>query len=134
MGMMMARECMSSGFFDGIDYIVPVPLHRKKELERGYNQSEWIAQGIADEAGVPLCTDALVCHTHRESQTRKGIYERYLATREVFELLPDTPLVGANVLLVDDVVTTGATAARCASLIKRAGAKRIFMLSIAKVY
>lgn len=131
LGMMMARECMSSGFFDGIDYIVPVPLHRKKELERGYNQSEWIAQGVADEAGVPLCTDALVCHTHRESQTRKGIYERYLATREVFELLPDTPLVGANVLLVDDVVTTGATLLACGEALLQGGVRQVSMMTLA---
>ena len=58
LGVMMARELSSTDVFEGIDYIVPVPLHRKKQRKRGYNQSEWIAQGIADELGVELCAEA----------------------------------------------------------------------------
>lgn len=131
LGKMMARELFSAGFFKGVDYIVPVPLHRSKERKRGYNQSEWIAQGIADEAGIELCADALVCRTHRDSQTQKGIYDRYLATREAFELLPNTPLVGAHVLLVDDVVTTGATLLACGEALVKGGVRQVSMATLA---
>lgn len=131
LGVMMARELSSTDVFEGIDYIVPVPLHRKKQRKRGYNQSEWIAQGIADELGVELCAEALVCRTQRESQTQKSIYERYLATREAFELLPDTELVGAHVLLVDDVVTTGATLLACGEALIKGGVRQISLATLA---
>ena len=131
LGVMMARELSSTTVFEGIDYVVPVPLHRKKYRKRGYNQSEWIAQGIADELGVELSTESLVCRTQRESQTQKGIYERYLATREAFELLPDTSLVGAHVLLVDDVVTTGATLLACGEALIKGGVRQVSMATLA---
>ena len=130
LGMMMARE-WGGDFFAGIDYIVPVPLHPRKERKRGYNQSEWIAQGISDETGIPLYVDGLVCRTQRESQTQKGIYERYLATKESFELLPDTPLVGAHVLIVDDVVTTGATLLACGEALMKGGVHAVSMATLA---
>ena len=131
LGVMMARELSSTTVFEGIDYVVPVPLHRKKYRKRGYNQSEWIAQGIADELGVELSTESLVCRTQRESQTQKGIYERYLATREAFELLPDSSLVGAHVLLVDDVVTTGATLLACGEELIKGGVRQVSMATLA---
>ncbi len=130
LGMMMARE-WGGDFFAGIDYIVPVPLHPRKERKRGYNQSEWIAQGISDETGIPLYVGGLVCRTQRESQTQKGIYERYLATQESFELLPDTPLVGAHVLVVDDVVTTGATLLACGEALMKGGVHAVSMATLA---
>jgi ComF family protein len=135
LGKMMVRELVATSTFEGIDYIVPVPLHRNKERKRCYNQSEWIAQGIADETGIPLCTDALVCRTHRESQTRKGVYDRYLATREAFELRPNSELQGSHVLIVDDVVTTGATLLSCGETLLKGGVNKVSMavLSAAKI-
>jgi ComF family protein len=131
LGKMMVRELVATSTFEGIDYIVPVPLHRNKERKRGYNQSEWIAQGIADETGIPLCTDALVCRTHRESQTRKGVYDRYLATREAFELRPNSELQGSHVLIVDDVVTTGATLLSCGETLLKGGVNKVSMATLA---
>lgn len=130
LGMMMARE-WGRAFFEDIDYIVPVPLHRRKERMRGYNQSEWIAQGVADEMDIPMCIEGLVCCTQRGSQTQKGIYERYLATREVFELLPSSPLVGSHVLLIDDVVTTGATLLACGEALMKGGVNRLSVATLA---
>ena len=131
LGMMFAREVASSGFFEDIDYIVPVPLHPFKEHSRGYNQSEWIAQGIAQESGIALCSDALVCRTRRVSQTGKGIYARYLATRNAFELLEDSPLEGHRVLVVDDVVTTGATLLACAEALSEGGVAAVSVATLA---
>lgn len=131
LGKMFAREIASGGFFNQVDYIVPVPLHPMKERSRGYNQSEWIARGIAQESGVPLCCDALVCRTRRVSQTSKGIYARYLATRDAFELLPESPIVGSHVLVVDDVVTTGATLLACGEALQAGGVATISVATLA---
>lgn len=131
LGRMFVRECSGCSFFEHIDYIVPVPLHWRKKLSRGYNQSEWIARGIAQEIGVPLCADELVCTTHRVSQTQKGIYERYLSTRQVFELKQNSRLVGKRVLLVDDVVTTGATLLACGEALISGGVEQVSMATLA---
>lgn len=131
LGQMYAREYAGKNFFEGIDYIVPVPLHRSKMRSRGYNQSEWIAQGISDETGIPVCSDALVCNTKHLSQTRKGIYDRYLSTMDVFTLRASTPLVGQHVLLVDDVVTTGATLQSCGKVLLQGGVARLSLFSLA---
>lgn len=134
MGRLWAQECADSGFFDLIDYIVPVPLHPKKLHRRGYNQSEWIAQGISDTTGIPLCTDALFCHTDRESQTRKGIYERWLSTHEAFEEISGRLPESCHILIVDDVVTTGATLLACGqTLLASNPSRRISMAALASV-
>ena len=130
LGKLFVLEYGSKGFFDGIDYIVPVPLHSKKLRERGYNQSEWIARGISEESGIALCCDALICKTHRVSQTRKGIYDRYISTRDVFELVVPSTLVGMHVLLVDDVVTTGATLLSCGEVLLQGGVDKISMMTL----
>lgn len=131
MGQLFVRENVESRFFDGIDCVVPVPLHPKKLRQRGYNQSEWIAQGIAEELNKPLVNDALICRTHRVSQTRKGIYDRYLSTREAFDVLPDSGLAGCHVLLVDDVVTTGATLLACGEALIKNGVGKVSMATLA---
>ena len=135
LGQLFVRENRDSRFFDGIDCVVPVPLHPRKKRMRGYNQSEWIARGIAEELNIPLVDDVLISRTHRVSQTRKGIYDRYLSTRQAFDLLPDNRLVGRHVLLVDDVVTTGATLLACGEALVKGGVTSISMatLAVAKI-
>ena len=134
LGNLFARENAATGFFDSIDYLIPVPLHRRKLRRRGYNQSEWIARGIADATGIPLCTDLLECVTDRPSQTRKGIYDRWLSTREAFKANPGIVPADSHVLLVDDVVTTGATLLACGKALGDLGISRISIcaLSLAK--
>lgn len=131
LGQLFAREYAETGFFESVDCIVPVPLHRKKMRTRGYNQSEWIARGLSEETGISMCSDVLLCNTHRVSQTRKGVYERYISTRNVFELAPSSMLVGKHVLLVDDVVTTGATLLACGETLLHGGVEKISMMTLA---
>ena len=134
LGNLFARENAVTGFFSGIEYIVPVPLHPRKLRRRGYNQSEWIAQGIADATGIPLCTDLLECVTDKQSQTRKGIYDRWLSTYEAFEAHDGIVSSDAHILLVDDVVTTGATLLACGEALRRVDINRLSIcaLSLAK--
>ena len=131
LGQLFVRENIDSHFFDDIDCVVPVPLHPKKLRRRGYNQSEWIARGIAEELKKPLVCDALICRTHRVSQTRKGIYDRYLSTREAFDVLPNSKLAGCHVLLVDDVVTTGATLLACGEALLKSGVGKVSVATLA---
>lgn len=114
-----ARELMPQGFFDGIDAVIPIPLHRDKLAKRGYNQSEYIALGIADATGIPM-TCAVVASRPHDTQTRKGIYERYLNTRGIFGVSKPESLEHKHVLVVDDVVTTGATLLSCAETLQEA--------------
>lgn len=72
LGRLMANELRASGFFQGIDCIVPVPLHEKKERQRGYNQSEMLANGISSVTGIPVFNNLIVRTRQTETQTHKG--------------------------------------------------------------
>lgn len=116
MGRLMARTWKDNGFFDGIDLLLPVPLHPRRERERGYNQSEQLALGIAQVTGIPVCATALRRSRNNPSQTHQSVSNRWENTRELFELAPEgqSQLAGRHLLLLDDVTTTGATLTACA--------------------
>ncbi len=97
-----------------VDFIVPVPLHPKKEKKRGYNQSEWIAKGISETMKIPVCLDNLRRNLHTTTQTRKNRFERWENVENIFEVTRPKEFEGKYVLLVDDVVTTGSTLESCA--------------------
>lgn len=131
MGRYMAAELSSGGFFDGVDMIIPVPLHRKKQKLRGYNQSEWIARGIASVTGIPLCAECMIREKNTETQTRKSTFERWENVEGIFRLCDTVHFEGKYVLLVDDVLTTGATTVACASAFARVSGIRISVLTLA---
>ncbi|WP_207426506.1 ComF family protein [Pedobacter sp. SYSU D00535] len=96
------------------DLIIPVPLHKAKEKKRGYNQSSFFAEGLAIALDIPVDSSSLQRNTFTDSQTRKSRFNRYENMQEVFAVaIPDT-LEGKHVLLVDDIITTGATIESCA--------------------
>jgi ComF family protein len=109
MGACMAREIQSSGFFRGIDGIIPVPLHPERERQRGYNQSEWIARGISEVTGIPVWEQIIVRSHFVSSQTHKSNLGRWESMQGQFRCLNKNKLIGKHILLVDDVMTTGAT-------------------------
>ena len=131
MGRYMAAELIESGFFQGIDVIIPIPLHETKQRIRGYNQSEWIARGIAAVTGIPVDTEAVVRRKYTETQTRKSIFERWENVEGIFELHHAESLIGKHVLIVEDVLTTGATTVACASRIMEVEGIRISVLTLA---
>lgn len=118
MARQFATEIQPCGFFDGIDAIVPIPLHFTKRAARGYNQSEYIAHGISDVTGIPVIKTVKAVRPHA-TQTRKGIHERLLNTQGIFGIRNPQQLEGKHILLVDDVVTTGATLLSCAEMLQR---------------
>jgi len=115
------------------DIIVPVPLHRIKHRERGYNQSEFIARGIALIINKPIVVDAVRRTHYTQTQTELNLEQRYMNMKDVFETLPGTSkkLHGKTCLLIDDVITTGATTNSCAREILASGAKSIITASAA---
>lgn len=102
------------GLGQGVDYVIPVPLSLRRRWKRGYNQAEWIARGVADVVGVPLCKDVLVRLRNNKTQTHKTAGQRYENTQGIFMARRNsTELNGKTVLLVDDIMTTGATISDC---------------------
>lgn len=104
-----AREMSGSSFFDGVDIIVPVPLSSKKKRSRGYNQCDYIARGISKVTGIPVITDAVIINAEKKTQTHLGKAERLENVEDIFKTLKPDSLRGKHILLVDDVLTTGAT-------------------------
>lgn len=131
MGRMMAEELKATSFFDGIDLIVPIPLSRKKERQRGYNQSDWIAWGISEATGIPTNTTSVVRTKSNPSQTTLDHRQRRENVRDIFAVRHPGSLEGRHILLVDDVITTGATMLSCAETIARACRVRFSVLSLA---
>ena len=131
MGRHMAAELQSSDFFQGIDVIIPIPLHKKKQQLRGYNQSEYIARGISEVTGIPLDTVSVIRHKNTETQTRKSAFERWENVDGIFELRSSENLSGKHVLIVDDVLTTGSTSVACASCLMQIEGIRFSILTLA---
>lgn len=117
--MTFATEISDSGFFDGIDLLLPVPIHFFKKITRGYNQSLEIARGISRVTGIAIA-DNLKAARHHGSQTRRNAYQRWLNSRGIYGVVRPDELEGKHVLIVDDVLTTGATLLACAEAIHEA--------------
>jgi len=130
MGRLMARELQMSNFFEGIDGIIPVPLAKKRQRQRGYNQSHELAKGISEITGLPIYNKVVRRTVFEGSQTSLGRWERNENVEQVFELKDAPTVQGKHLLLVDDVVTTGATIIACAKELCKAGGVRISVLSL----
>lgn len=130
MGRLLAREFTEAGFFDGIDLIVPVPLARSRERHRGYNQSRCIAEGISSVTGLTVYDRAVRRTVFEKSQTQMRHWERQENVEGVFQLVDAEAVRGRHLLLVDDVVTTGATMAACARELLTAGDIKLSLLAL----
>ena len=129
-GRMFATEIKSAGFFDGIDGIVPVPLAKKRQRQRGYNQSEEIAQGVSEITGLPIYNKVVKRISFKGSQTNKGRWDRQENVEHVFDLIDAEAVSNKHLLLIDDVVTTGATCIACAKVLCQSANVRISILSL----
>lgn len=121
MGRWFGRALADTDAYAGVDAIVPVPLHLRKVLKRGYNQSEYIARGMSLSMEVPVEVRAVVRRINNPSQTRTTTnHERWENVEEIFAVRRPEKLAGRHILLVDDVMTTGATIGSCAEAIANA--------------
>jgi ComF family protein len=113
-GRKFAYVIRDSEVFKTVDVIVPVPLHPKKEKKRGYNQCEWIANGVAEGLEKQVSTGNLFRRTFTSTQTRKNRYERWQNVEGIFGIHRPEEFQNKHMLLIDDVVTTGSTLEACA--------------------
>lgn len=116
-GNLYGNELKKSEGFNTIDYIIPVPLHKRKKMLRGYNQSEAFAEGLAESMNVKTDFTTLFRAKESESQTRKTRYKRWENVENIFQINDFAKLQASHILLVDDVVTTGATLEACANVL-----------------
>lgn len=113
MGRMLGAELMASGRFATVDGILPIPLHRRRLRQRGYNQSELISQGIAETFGRPVVNDQMERTRYTDTQTHRDRPSRIENMEDVFRVKHPEQLEGRHLLLVDDVITSGATIESC---------------------
>lgn len=129
LGNWYAEELKNENHF--YDYIIPVPLHQIRLQKRGYNQSLFFAEGLSEILNIPVATDILVKHTYTETQTFKSREHRFENTFQSFGIKNAPVIMNKKILLVDDVITTGATTEACISKLKQAFAGEISVASIA---
>ena len=124
MGHQLAHEIKGSEFIQPVDLICPVPLHPRKERKRGYNQSYYFAKGISEMLKIPIDSQSVRRRVFTSTQTKKSRFERWTNVEGIFELIHPARLASKHILLVDDVVTTGATLEACAqSILSQCDAK-----------
>jgi len=117
---------------DGAEAVVPVPLHARRRRERGYDQAELLARVLARHLGLPLRRKALVRTRYTSQQSLLAMNTRWDNVRGAFAIGRNALPPHCSVLLVDDVITTGATISECARVLKRAGVARVHALALAR--
>jgi ComF family protein len=130
LGLMYGKILNENGFSRFWDLIVPVPLHPLKQSRRGYNQSEKFGLGLSEALSVKFEL-SLVRGKFTETQTQKSRLERMYNVDDVFQIAPYSSITSKSILLVDDVMTTGATLSACANVLLAIGAKNVDLVTIA---
>ncbi|WP_371454719.1 ComF family protein [Algoriphagus sp. A40] len=130
MGRLYGLSLANHGYQKEWDVIVPVPLHPMKQKRRGYNQSEKFGVGLSKSLGIKL-ENFLERKKFTETQTKKSRLQRLDNVEEVFDLKANEEISGLRILLVDDVITTGATLCACANVLLANGAKTVDLATIA---
>ncbi len=130
LGMLASAQFKDSSIFEDIDAIVPIPLHRKKEKKRGFNQSSVIAKGLSLGLQIPV-NETLVRIKEGQSQTKKSRFERFENTLDIFMWLPQNQF--RHILLIDDVITTGGTIISAVHSIQKTDNLKISVFAVATV-
>lgn len=131
LGHLLGEKLKDSPVFPSVDLVMPVPLHPKREKKRGYNQSHYLAQGVAEILSLPVSDTHLYRNQLTATQTKKSRYHRYENMQAVFTVKDAEDLKNLHILLIDDVITTGATLESCGQTLLNAGIKKISMAAIA---
>lgn len=134
MGAVMCRDLLMSGFLNGVDVLMPVPMHWWRQARRGYNQAEQLCIGLAKDSGIPVSTALKAVRPHR-TQTSLSHKERLENTKGIFRLKHPAEFAGKHILLCDDVCTTGATLRSAAeAIVSACPTARISLLSLAVTF
>jgi ComF family protein len=131
LGQVYGEELIRAGFAEKFDMIIPVPLHHTRKRSRGYNQSEEFGMGLSKILEMPCEVNFLTKVARTQTQTRKSKLNRWDNVKEVFAISQQADVMGKRILLVDDVVTTGATLEACGRILIEAGCKELSLACIA---
>ena len=121
----------NSNRFSSIDFLIPLPLSTEKEFKRGFNQSSILCSGIREVMNIPVITKNVIRIIHTETQTKKGRIQRWENVEKSFSVIDPAMLKGKHILLVDDVVTTGATIEACGREILKIEGVQLSVASLA---
>jgi ComF family protein len=130
-GAFAGRRMMESAYFQPVDIIIPIPISKLKKNKRKYNQSQLIAEGIQKVTGYPIADDVLIKIRDTGSQTSRSRAARLENVAGSFTIKNKLKIIDRHVLLVDDVITTGATLESCALLLIEEGVKSVSCLTLA---
>lgn len=125
LGKLLALKIQNTKQLDSFDVIVPVPLHKSRQKHRGYNQAELMAEQIAKTLKIPCEKNLLIKSVATNSQSMSKRTERLLNLEDAFMAVNDELIADKNILLIDDIVTTGSTVNQCCKALKRAGAEKV---------
>ncbi len=131
LGELAGFDLLESEDFKSIDCIIPVPLHRKKLLKRGYNQSEVICRGLSKVLKKPVIKNNLIRTKDSETQTRKSVFARYENVKDIFQIRKPKKIENKHILLVDDVLTTGSTLEGCVSSLNKVKGVKVSIFTLA---
>ena len=131
LGGMMGSALHASDRFAGVDMLLPLPLFAARQKKRGYNQAAVLCNGIASITGWPVNTTAITRQQATETQTHKSRVERWMNMEDKFELSDKNTIAGKHILLVDDVVTTGATLEACGQALLRVAGVKLSIATLA---
>lgn len=134
LGELAANELKQQGFFEGVDLIVPMPIHRLKRNVRGYNQSDYLVEGISNATGIEKELGNIIKAVNTSSQTKKGRFKRWKNVKTTFQIKDSNKFIDKHLLIVDDVITTGSTIEACSLELLKIPNLKISVLSIAMTY
>ena len=132
LGRLMGNALKLADRFKGIDILIPLPLFPSKEKKRGYNQATVLCDGIAEILNIPVLDNVITRPQHTETQTKKGRIERWRNIEGKFQLVDPSEIQNKHVLLVDDVVTTGATLEACGIELLKAANVQLSIATLCK--
>lgn len=134
LGRMFGKDLMGSEFLHSVDLIVPVPLHPKREKERGYNQAGIIAKGLSETTGLPISANNLIRIVYNPTQTKRTKTERWENVKDIFKVADPLLFEKKHLLLVDDVITTGSTLEACGIALQACKEVKISIATLGEVF
>lgn len=134
LGKIYGLDLQQVEFSKKVDFLIGVPLHPTKLLQRGYNQADCIAEGLSKALNVPFDSLSVKRREYTETQTKKSRYERFLNVENIFEVIDIEKIKDKRIAIVDDVLTTGSTIESLGATLLNEGAKEISVITIAAAF